>query len=135
MDLTTFFIGLVLGLALGWLAQMLYARKLGSDQQLSKQLQDLQQAHQNYQEQVSEHFEQTSSLIEQLNSSYQAVNLHLTQGMEQLASQDYKLTKLRANELDLSLDSQKLDEDKPRDYADKHPDQPGTLSSQYGHHS
>lgn len=132
MDLTTFLAGLGIGALIGWAGQLLYARKLGTDQRLGDQLAELKQSHQDYQIKVSEHFEQTSTLIEQLNDSYQAVNLHLTQGIEQLSTQDHRLTNIRSNESDLTLDPPDTDADsKPRDYADKPPGSVGTLSSHY----
>jgi len=69
-------LGLIMGLAIGWLGRG------GTDH---KELSELRKSHNAYKDDVTLHFEQTGQLVHQLTEQYKSLYEHLAQGAVELA--------------------------------------------------
>lgn len=132
MDINSFLLGLLVGTVVGILLKFaLLKSKLSPQTRLADEIDHLKKSHQDYQSQVNRHFEQSAALIDQLNESQQAVNFHLTQGLENLVSHDYRIAMMRQAEHPQLNDDSPSEPPSPRDYADKAPGTRSSLSAEY----
>lgn len=123
MEFSTLLLGAIIGALVGVLATWLALRN-SSQSELQKKYDSLKLSHETYQVQVSNHFQQTSELIESLNDRYQAVNLHIAKGIDELAKPDALIDQTRSYEgrLTSNIESDETPEETPsapRDYAEK----------------
>ncbi|WP_119394154.1 YhcB family protein [Salinibius halmophilus] len=124
MELSTLILGTAVGAIIGALVTWLALRNT-SQTELQKKYEALKATHETYQVQVNNHFQHTSELIESLNERYQAVNLHIAKGIDELTQPDALVNQTRDQEGQIA-DQSKQDEPEieppsaPRDYAEKH---------------
>lgn len=130
----TFTATIIGALFLGGLLSQLVLRTGGKDRaSLRRELSELKKEHQTYQINVTEHFSRTTTLISQLNDNYQQIQEHLSRGAEEFVKPEFKSTPgSAASRLEDLVPSPSEEQKGPRDYADKRPDEEGTLSETYG---
>src|SRR5690606_28774267 len=129
-------VGFIMGIIVALLAPGLTGRSASSTQ---AQLESLQLRLEEYQQEVASNFNTTASLVSRLNKSYQDIQEHLGQPAVELAPDEMTRQRLLAAlDQDSVPDSRERVEpvfdslEPPRDYADKTPDSPGTLSEEFG---
>ena len=128
--------GIVIGVIL---ARVLQRTAPGKTQD---QLDELQERFDSYQSEVVTHFNTTASLVKKLTQNYQDVHQHLSSGAERLALDEVSRERLLASLADDSLPRERIKApqdsqfdsvtEPPRDYAQKHEGDPGTLAEGYG---
>lgn len=137
-------IAVVIALAVGFIVGIIVARLAprlsgGSASSTQAQLESLQLRFEEYQQEVASHFNTTANLVSRLNRSYQDIQEHLGQAAVELAPDEMTRQRLLAAlDQDSVPDTRERIEpvfdslEPPRDYADKTPDSPGTLSEEFG---
>src|SRR5690606_22900833 len=135
---------ILIALAVGFIVGIIVARLAprltgGSASSTQAQLESLQLRFEEYQQEVASHFNTTANLVSRLNRSYQDIQEHLGQAAVELAPDEMTRQRLLA-----VLDQNSVPDTReriepvfdslepPRDYADKTPDSPGTLSEEFG---
>lgn len=137
-------IAVAIALAVGFIVGIIVARLAprlsgGHSSSTQAQLESLQLRFEEYQQEVASHFNTTASLVTRLNRSYQDIQEHLGQAAVELAPDDVTRQRLLAA-LDQDGDSESRERiepvfdtlEPPRDYAEKTPNGPGTLSEEFG---
>ena len=137
-------IAVAIALAVGFIVGIIVARLAprlsgGSSANTQAQLEGLQLRFEEYQQEVASHFNTTANLVARLNRSYLDIQEHLGQAATDLAPDDITRQRLLAAlEKSGEADSPERIEpvfdtlEPPRDYADKSPEGPGTLSEEFG---
>lgn len=125
MEISTLILGTVVGTLIGAGITWLLLRST-SQSELQKKYEALKSSHETYQVQVNNHFQHTSELIESLNERYQAVNLHIAKGIDELTQPEAIVDQSREAEGQLTDEREPEAQPSivepisaPRDYAEK----------------
>ncbi|MDG2089613.1 MAG: DUF1043 family protein [Gammaproteobacteria bacterium] len=131
----------VIGLVAGALIFKQFLSDAAKVKNLTDELDDLNETHNDYQQSVYSHFENTAQLVNKLTLSYREVYKRLARDADILCPEDISkqlsLTKQSSDLLGTdsagNLNDQMDDLFPPRDYATKvSPDQKGGLAADYG---
>ncbi len=135
---------LLLGIGIGYFL----ARRNPAEErvkEMEEHLRSLQNKYDLYQQQVTEHFSRSAQLVNNLTQQYRLVHDHLRHGADQLCMDTRRHGKDNPSKAFTTLGHGPITSSEspadpvflasvapPRDYADKHPQDKGTLDDDFG---